>query len=161
METVGIFKLCRVSPTLDLSAFIVMLVRRGEAFCLYVFLCLCGGAMSFSRFGQTLKDVASVASNKLQDAIGDESLSTIGKKVGNTVFQGSITLAKGAFSAIEARNAEIVSLRADYAGRDSEELKSIVRSNGFLSSSSIEKAVALRILDERGDASEFRPLKGD
>ncbi|WP_213081015.1 hypothetical protein, partial [Escherichia coli] len=62
---------------------------------------------------------------------------------------------------IEARNAEIVSLRADYAGRDSEELKSIVRSNGFLSSSSIEKAVALRILDERGDASEFRPLKGD
>ena len=57
-----IFKLSRVSPTLDLSAFIVMLVRRGEAFCkgfcLYVFLCLCGGAMSFSRFGQTLKDVA-------------------------------------------------------------------------------------------------------
>lgn len=117
--------------------------------------------MSLSRFGQTLKDVASVASNKLQDAIGDESLSTIGKKVGNTVLQGSITLAKGAFSAIEARNAEIVSLQADYAGRDSEELKSIVRSNGFLSSSSIEKAVALRILDERGDASEFRPLKGD
>ena len=61
-------------------------------------------------------------------------------------------VAQGALNAIEAKGAEIQSIKMRYEDKSSSELQDIVKGTGFFSASKLEKQVALKILKDRGDA---------
>ncbi|UYA59693.1 hypothetical protein NAL19_1500 [Pectobacterium sp. F1-1] len=61
-------------------------------------------------------------------------------------------LAKGAANALEEKSNEMQATKMRLESKSSEDLKSIIKSEGFFgSASSTEKSIAMKILRERGD----------
>lgn len=61
-------------------------------------------------------------------------------------------LAKGAANALEEKSNEMQATKMRLESKSSEDLKRIIKSEGFFgSASSTEKSIAMKILRERGD----------
>lgn len=60
--------------------------------------------------------------------------------------------AKGAAESIEKKSNELHALQYRLEEKSSEELKEIIKSEGFFGSSREEKSIAMKILRSRGDA---------
>jgi len=111
--------------------------------------------MPLGGFGKTMKAMALLTADSLMDKAKDIASNEKIINAGKTVLKTSGTLVKGAISAVEAHNANMASIKIEFEEKNSDELKGIVRSNGFTSYGNAEKSVALRILRDRGDDYEF------
>lgn len=61
-------------------------------------------------------------------------------------------LAKGAANALEEKANELRAIQMRLESKRSEDLKRLIKGDGFFCASDVEKRVAMKILRERGDA---------